>query len=220
MCKGQEKQKIHTPPKMFEIQHRPSTVKLWIKEQSKMQRPEAEKQLEDGNGRGHYVRPKAMSILVWSLKAISLILFPELTQMELGFLPDLRSKEGRGGGEGTEREEKRPKRRRYYGLQIVFLGTSPLIPHAVPKVAMSLLCSRTAETRSHRTQLRLGRAMAPTQTLLLRVCIALSFPAGTWKPRGDILYWYKNRCELLKDKRVTSSHHQGTSWKATEKSER
>lgn len=161
-----------------------------------------------------------MSILVWSLKAISLILFPELTQMELGFLPDLRSKEGRGGGEGTGREEKRPKRRRYYGLQIVFSGHLPTYPSCSSKGSNVFTLPQDGWGSEPPHPAKTWRSNGSQQTLLLRVCIALSFPARNWKPRGDILYWYKNRCELLKDKRVTSSHHQGTSWKATEKSER
>lgn len=82
-----------------------------LKERSKRPRSETEKQLEDENS-GSLLRLQTVSILVWSLKAISLILFPELTQMELESLPDLRSKEGRG-------EEKRGRRRKEVGKEAI-----------------------------------------------------------------------------------------------------
>lgn len=77
---------------------------------------------------GHYVRLKAVSILVWSLKAISLILFPELTQMELEILPDLRSKEGRGGGEGKGERRKEAKKEKILQLTDYFPGHLPTDP--------------------------------------------------------------------------------------------
>lgn len=163
MCKGQEKQKIHPSPpkKCLRSNTGASTVKLWIKEQSKMQRPEAEKQPEDGNGMGHYVQLKAMSILVWSLKAISLILFPELTQMELGFLPDLRSKEGRGGGEGTGERRKEAEKEKILRLTDCFSGHLPTYP------------SRSSKGSNVFTLLQDGWGSEPPH------------PAKTWKSNGS-----------------------------------
>lgn len=175
-------------------------------------------QLEDGNGMGHYVWLKAVSIVFEVQKQCHLSC--SLSWMELEILPDLRSKEGRGGGEGTGERRKEAEKEKILQFTYCFPGHLPTYPSRSPKGSnvFTLLQEGWGSKALHPAKSRKSNGSHTNLVTSSSYCSML--PCKELEAAWGRLILIQEQVWTSKSQKSYLKSSPGSIWKAAEKSER